>query len=299
MSNNKLPRYPIYIPSKSRYDTPYTAEFLERDGIPYRMVVEDQEHDEYAKRIPEKNLLVLPFQNRGSVIPARNWIKEHSISEGHIRHWQLDDNIQWVERWYHGKRIKMHSRPAFRAVEDFTDRYENIALSGMNYVMFGTMNQPPFHLNSRVYSCMLALNAIPHRWRGRYNEDADICLQVLADGWCTVLINAFLVKKRTTMKTKGGNTKELYGGDGRLKMARSLERMWPGVVETKRRFQRPQHVIKDSWRKFDTPLILKPGIDLKTLPEVDEYGMKMTELQPIKHEAMKALKKHYEDKHGG
>ena len=58
-----------------------------------------------------------------------------------------------------------------------------------------------------------------------------------------------------TMTMKGGNMAQLYQGDGRLTMARSLERMWPGVVSINRRFGRPQHVVKNSWRNFDTSLI--------------------------------------------
>jgi hypothetical protein len=80
----------------------------------------------------------------------------------------------------------------------------------------------------------------------------------------------------TTMTMKGGNATELYKGDGRLKMARSLERVWPYVVETKRRFRRPQHVVRGAWRAFDTPLRLKPGVDLAKLPAVEEFGMRMT-----------------------
>jgi hypothetical protein len=94
-------------------------------------------------------------------------------------------------------------------------------------------------------------------------------LQVLADGWCTLLMNAFMVKKMTTMTMHGGNTDDFYQGDGRLRMSRSLERLWPGVVETKRRYGRPQHVI--NWRKFRTELRLKPGLSVTDGP--DEYGM--------------------------
>jgi hypothetical protein len=127
-----------------------------------------------------------------------------------------------------------------------------------------------------VYSCALFLNAIPHRWRGRYNEDTDICLQVLGDGWCTVLFNAFLCEKLQTMAMKGGNTSALYQGDGRLKMARSLERKWPGVVELGRRWQRPQHVVKDQWRRFDTPL--KRKADAVIPQEPNEYGMRLVQV---------------------
>jgi hypothetical protein len=90
------------------------------------------------------------------------------------------------------------------------------------------------------------------------------------------------------MTVHGGNTDALYQGDGRLKMARSLERLWPGVVQTKRRFQRPQHVVKNSWKHFDTPLKLKPGIDLKAIPPND-YGLKLTQVKEIKSESLKRL----------
>ena len=95
-------------------------------------------------------------------------------------------------------------------------------------------------------------------------EDADML---------RVLFNTFLVHKKRTMHVKGGNT-PIYQGDGRLRMSRSLERLWPGVVATKRRWLRPQHVISHSWTKFDTPLKLREGVDLEELGS-DEYGMKL------------------------
>lgn len=75
------------------------------------------------------------------------------------------------------------------------------------------------------------------------------------------------------MTMKGGNSSQLYQGDGRTTMARSLERVWPGVVTTNRRFGRPQHVVADSWKKFDTKLIRKPGLDLDLLDKVNNYGL--------------------------
>jgi len=286
-----LPRYPVYIISKGRYERCLTARFMTEDKTPFRLVVEPQEAELYAKEFGIKNLYVLPFSNLGlGGIPARNWVWEHAKAEGHERHWILDDNIYQIERRYKGRRIRCDSGPAFAACEDFTDRYENIAISGMNYHMFlpNGSKYPPFYLNNHVYSCLLIKNDLPNRWRGRYNEDTDLCLQVLADGLCTILFNAFLIDKVATMTMKGGNAAELYKGDGRLKMARSLERVWPGVVTVGRRFQRPQHVIKDAWRKFDTQLKLKPGIDLDNLPR-NEYGLSLNAVAPVKNEALKAL----------
>lgn len=285
----KKPRYPIYVPSKGRFERCHTAKFMLKQGVPFRLVVEPQEFDEYAERYGEDNVLCLPFSNRGSVIPARNWIKQHSIEEGNERHWQFDDNITRVLRLHKGLRIPCDANVAIRACEDFTDRYENIAIAGMDYRFFVAFIKKPFVLNVRVYSCSLVNNAIPHEWRGTYNEDTDICLQALADGWCTVLFKVFLIEKLATMTVKGGNTSEIYQGDGRLKMARSLERLWPGVVQTKRRFGRPQHAVRNYWKNFDTPLKLKDGVSLDDFERVDEYGLELTEVAPVKSPRVKKM----------
>lgn len=278
-----LPRYPIYVPSKGRWTKAQalTVRFLMLDKVPFRLVCEEEEVEHYAPLVGADRILTLP-ESGGGLIFARNWIKAHSIAEGHERHWQLDDNMRHVRRMWKNTRVPCNSGPALRAVEDFSDRYENVAISGLAYEMFVVPYQqiPPFYLNQHVYSCTLVNNAIPHTWRLRHNDDTDICLQVLADGWCTVLINAFMVSKVRTMKIAGGNTADLYQGDGRLKMARSLERVWPGVVRTDRRYGRPQHVIARSWLNFDTPLKLKPGVDLEQLAASrDEYGMELKQVR--------------------
>jgi hypothetical protein len=80
------------------------------------------------------------------------------------------------------------------------------------------------------------------------------------------------------MTVKGGNTDELYSGDGRLYMARALERQWPGVVKVTRRYKRPQHSV--NWAKFDNKLIKRADIDFDNLPPIDEYGLNLTQVKP-------------------
>lgn len=254
-----MSRYPIYVISKGRSDLKsHTAEFLIEEKIPFRLVVEPQEVDVYAERFGRERLRVLPFSNLGlGSIPARNWCWEDAKASGAKRHWILDDNIRFVATLKKGKRLRCSADEAFTKVEEFVDRYENIGIAGLNYWMFAfAPDIPPFYLNHHVYSCLLILNALPQRWRGRYNEDTDLCLQVLSTyQWCTVNMNAYLIYKMTTMTCKGGNTAELYKGNGRLKMARSLEHAWlhvPGLVKTTFKFGRPQHHV--NWKWFRTPL---------------------------------------------
>jgi TET-Associated Glycosyltransferase len=267
-----LPRYPVFVLSKGRWQNPMTVKFLLRDEVPFRLVVEPSEEAAYREAIPAAPLLVAPRDNMGAT-GVRCFIREVAIEEGWERHWQLDDNMADVRRLYRGKRIPCNSGVAFRVCEDFTDRYTNIGVSGLNYQMFVTDETPvPFYLNCHVYSCVLVWNRMPYRWRLPLNDDTDLCLQVLSAGLCTVNINVFHVDKMQTMKMSGGQG-VLYHGDGRLRMAKTLERAWPYVVQTHRRFQRPQHVVRDGWRGFDQPLIRRTDIDWDALPAVDEYGM--------------------------
>ena len=288
-------KYPIYVISKNRVNVCYTAKFLANDNMDFKIVVEPQETQKYSNKFGQDKILTLPFSNLGlGSIPARNWCWEDAKKNGYFRHWILDDNIHFIYRTYKGKRIRCKSAPAFKVLEDFTDRYENIAIAGLNYSMFVAGGNPPFYLTAYVYSFLLIRNDLKYRWRGRYNEDTDLCLQVLSDKWCTVAFNAFCQNKQTTGTMKGGNADELYKGHGRLYMANALKRMWPGVVDVKRRYKRPQHVIAHSWRKFDHSLIKKK--DYNVSHKTNEYGLTLKEKSPIKSPHLKKLYDTYHSK---
>jgi hypothetical protein len=159
------------------------------------------------------------------------------------------------------------------------DRYENVKLASFNSTFFIPLRRghteqgyAPFIRNGRCYTCFLIANDMPNQFRGPYNEDTDYSLQILAAGYCTILLNAFCIDTPETMTDQGGQT-DIYVGDGRLQMSRDLERRWPGVVWTYRRFHRPQHRVHSSWRKFDTPLIRKPDAEIPDEP--NNYGLKL------------------------
>lgn len=272
------PRYPIYIISKGRWETPLTARALDRMNVPYRMVVEPLEYERYCETIKPERLIQLPFDNLGQgSIPARNFVWDHSTKEGHKRHWILDDNIRGFMRF--NRNVILHSRTGatFAAAEDFTDRFANVPMSGMNYFMFVKRKHPNQKVctpNTRVYSCILLSNEFDFRWRGRYNEDTDLSLRVLKAGYCTLLFNAFLADKVNTMTMKGGNSDKLYEQnvefDGRLAMARALERQHPDVVKVSRLWGRWQH--KVDYRPFrGNQFKLKRPIEGSG--KLNEYGM--------------------------
>lgn len=270
-------KYPIYIISKGRADTRFTSRTFEEMGVPYRIVIEPQEYDKYAAVIDPKKILVLPFSNLGQgSIPVRNWVWEHSISEGHKRHWVMDDNIRYFYRLNRNKKVRVKDATILRAAEDFSDRYENVKMAGLNYAFFcpAELKRPPYYVNTRIYSCILLNNDIPHRWRGRYNEDTDLSLRILKDGYCTILFNAFLCGKMATMTMKGGNTEEVYAKnqqefDNRRTFAESLKAQHPDVVEITMKWGRWHHHV--DYSVFRHQLKLKDGLVITK--GVNEYGM--------------------------
>ena len=128
-----------------------------------------------------------------------------------------------------------------------------------------------------MYSCILNQNDIPYSWRGRYNEDTDLSLRALKDGWCTILFQAFLCDKTTTMTMTGGNTEELYEiEDGRLKMAQSLVDQHPDVAKVSWKWGRWQHHV--NYKPFKhNKLIKKKGLVVPN--RINNYGMKLIKLE--------------------
>lgn len=290
------PKYPVYIISKGRWESRLTSKSLDAMNVPYSIVVEPQECDEYAKVIDEKKIIVLPFSNLGQgSIPVRNFVWDHAINTGAERHWILDDNINGFIRLNRNMKIRVASGTVFRVIEDFVDRYENVVISGMNYRFFAPdrYKQPPFRLNRRVYSCILIKNDIDYRWRGRYNEDTDLCIRVLKDGLCTVLFQAFLCNKIATMTLSGGNTEDLYEiENGRLQMAQSLVDQHPDIVRINEKWGRYQHEVDYSGFKHNR-LIRKQ--DLEIAEGVNNYGMILKRLdEPLKEEYKTEENEEYE-----
>lgn len=270
------PKYPIYVISKGRWKNCLTARELNMMNVPYSLVVEPSEYENYKG--VSKDIIVLPDdfskQGQGS-IPVRNWVWEHSIKNGYERHWIIDDNIEGFHRLNRNEKPKVTSGTIFKCAEDFVDRYENVAIAGFNYYSFckKTDKVPAFYLNTRIYSCILIKNDLPYRWRGKYNEDTDLSLRALKDGWCTILFNAFLAGKVTTLRMGGGNTDTIYNSDdNRREFAESLKNQHPDIVKVVWKFNRWHHQV--DYKPFKKN-ILKLKKDLIVNDGINEYGMKL------------------------
>jgi len=303
------PQFPLYIPSKSRQEYMITSRFLSLIGVPHYIIVEPQECAAYERAIKEMNLLAtvleldLDYKKKYDLLddlgltkstgpgPARNLAWDHSIKNGFPFHWVMDDNIISFRRLNKNERVKVTDGTIFRCMEDFVQRYSNVAMAGPNYVAFTPARTkfPPFITNTRIYSCNLIMNDVPFRWRGRYNEDTILSLDMLKAGYCTVQFYAFLQHKMVTQSIKGGNTQEFYHAEGKVQKgskyadtgtnAKSMMQVnvHPDVSRLTWRFGRVHHHV--DYRPFrKNKLKYRPGY--QKVEGIDNYGMTLTEKKP-------------------
>ena len=299
------PEYPLYIISKNRHESMFTSRSLSRMRIKHYIAIEPQDWDNYEQALDNfgirdyVTLLLLPFSNHGDGPGrARNWCWDHSKDVlGAKRHWVFDDNIQDFYRLHENERIRVESGVMFKVMEDFCDRYENVPLAGLQYRFFCAADQsyPGYVKNTRIYSALLIENECRHRWRGRYNEDTDLSLNVLKDGDATVQFNIFLQGKCATQTVKGGNSTEFYHKEGveeemteeeiaekvrkegtrynvngTVNKSLMLERMHPDVAQMVWKYGRWHHHVDYSPFK-DIMLRLKPGVEVPK--GIDNYGL--------------------------
>jgi hypothetical protein len=275
--------------------------------VPHYLVVEPQECDGYEKSVRdwEKETgqksyatvleLDLRYKDTYELLddlgltkstgpgPARNFAWDHSIKTGAEWHWVADDNINNFLRLTNNLKIKVGDGSCFRVMEDFCLRYENVTMAGPNYRSFASQNSamPPFITNTRIYSCNLIKNDSRwvsgsrsgelFRWRGRYNEDTIISLDMLTQGFCTVQFNAFLQDKLRTQVLGGGNTAEFYSGEGTAPKSRMLKEVYPEYTELVWKFGREHHHV--NYLPFkSTSLKYKSDV---VIPDGDPYRMKL------------------------
>ena len=300
MSN---PQFPLYIPTKKRAESRFTSRALDFMRVSHYLVVEDTDYDDYARSIHDwetetglkssAKIIVLDQQYKCDYEllddlgltrstgpgPARNFAWDHSISNGHSWHWVMDDNIKNFLRLNNNLKIKMADGTCFRVMEDFVLRYSNVTMAGPNYRSFASQNaaMPPYVKNTRIYSCNLIKNSTPFRWRGRYNEDTILSLDMLTAGLCTVQFNAFLQDKMRTQLLGGGNSAEFYFDEGTAPKSRMLKNVYPEYTDLVWKFGREHHHV--NYIPFKRNL-LKRIDGYKVDNKINNYGMKLDTISP-------------------
>lgn len=288
----RAPKAPIYIVSKGRAERCLTSRALDRIGVQHFVIVEPDESAAYSESLAASaRVIELPANYRQEYDtcdslglskgtgpgPARNFAWDHANDAGHRWHWVMDDNISRFHRLNRNLKVPVADGTMFAVMEEFADRYENVSMVGPAY--HGLTKQrdklPPYVLNTRLYSCNLIRSDTPYRWRGRYNEDTDLSLRMLKDGYCTVQFNAFLQEKVMTGRVEGGNKQEFYAEEGTAAKSQMIADLHPDVASVVWKFDRWHHQVDYSRFKLNV-LRRRPGVT--TRDGTDDFGMVYEEM---------------------
>jgi len=250
-------KYNIFVISKGRWDKRLTSSWLNKYGIKHYLVIEDCEKEKYEKTTKDDEHVTLLSMSpekdnlgKGS-IPVRNFVDDYCRKNKEKKYWLMDDNMNGFYMFHKNCRREIRSPVFLRICEEFSDRYSNLYLSGLQYLSFLpeiSRNRGLVLKNTRIYSCMLISIKLKDKldgvlWRGRYNEDTDLSLRLLKKGYPTILHQQFLTNKQTTMSCKGGNTDSIYQGDGLQRKVDSLIEQHPDVVKQCFKFKKVHHQV--------------------------------------------------------
>ncbi len=203
--------YPIFIISKGnffrnkKYQPPKTAQYLEMINVDYKIVLEPQEAEEYAKSISKSKIIILPDEYLNKNQGIKNFVHHYNIDKEESAYWILDDNINdyyWVDN---NERYKVRDAFAFKFVEDLMNNYDNVYLAGHQYKMFcpPTDYRNVIHQNGRVFSSILirtdtpSLNDEADIW-----NDNDLSIRILEKGLPTILSVVLTADKERTKENE-------------------------------------------------------------------------------------------------
>ena len=228
-------KYTVYIPSKGRHvasaASGSTAMLMEEHGITnYKIVVEPQDYEEYAKNFAPEKLVQLPENDQG-IAYARTFIKEYSLTNGEKFSWQMDDDMRWFAIRMTNKNERCKPYTAMGIIEETTDMFSNIGISGITSVAFAFSKKNRLNLNKMAYGVVLINNETEHKWRDGVSEDLDYSLQLLEDKYVSLSFNHICFITPSTGANAGGNQLNLFKDDNRKKMFEKTVETWPNRLK--------------------------------------------------------------------
>jgi len=78
---SKLPKHPVFVPTKARAENATTPTVLANEGIQTTLFVESLDVEPYSKAFPECPIVELPDKDRG-VAYARQFVLDYARSQG-------------------------------------------------------------------------------------------------------------------------------------------------------------------------------------------------------------------------
>jgi hypothetical protein len=195
-------KYKIYIPSKGRAKNCKTADILEQEGAAYQIVVEPQDYENYLKFYSKDKVMKIDKNDMG-VGYVRQFIKDYATENKEDYFWMLDDDLKFRKR-QDDKSIAYSAVELFSEAEEYIDKFENIGTAGLTNNVWAWVKKTDYVYNGMCVTCTIISTKTKARFRTKTVEDADFCLQVLTEGYCTVQFNRLNFIQSTPGTSEGG-----------------------------------------------------------------------------------------------
>ena len=256
---SNMNKYPIFIPSKGRANNCKTANLLLKYSITnFKIIVEPQDYDAYAAVYSTDNLLQLPDNNRGLAFARKNC----RASTNADFHWQMDDDVRKFKKRINGKNVECSPEEIFDEVEKYADEHTNIGILGLNHEMFAFGCSKPLSVNKQCSSVCLFRTNVKAEWRPFIIEDTDYSMQILTEGYCTVLFSFLLYSVPPSGSEAGGLTDNQH--TKRQMYQQGLLDAWPGAftIRYNEKYKRTQVAPSRIWKTFAQQPILRDSVNL-------------------------------------
>ena len=215
-----------------------------RYGLSYKLVVEPQEREIYEIAHGAHDLIVMPKQGYGSASVVRNFIKDHARDQGHLYHWQIDDDMIRFMDNVNGKWRKANPAVVLSKTEALIPQIDGI-VGGLTLCHTNNNRYPREYIvnyNKGLTMAFLIRNDNDIRFRGTLVEDTDYALQLLSQGIQCVQTGQLSLAALPQGRAAGGY-KEQY--DTEYDESREyLCALWPDIVK-----KRSGGGIHINWRK--------------------------------------------------
>jgi len=258
---NKTIQYPICIVSKDRSETCTTHKLLEYEGVRYFYMVEPNDYDLYVNRFGSERVINIGENDKG-IYYVRNFCIEWSNKLGYSHHWQVDDDLKSLHyrhmNKYRGLRDseKIENPTSMLLyIENMSSKCINFGAGCLTHDGFAFAKKKDIDINKMIYCFQLINNKVKARYKPKTSEDIDFSLQILLEGYVTMVFNKYSFRTPSSGSIKGGcNSSVDYAiignVDGRKLRNLELCRVYPKwfVEYTKKE----QSEIKPSkvWKSF-------------------------------------------------
>ena len=247
--------HPVYIPSKGRAHKCATAALLQQEGLPFYLVVEPQELEEYGRAFPDASFLALDRSDAG-IWYARQRIMDHARAAGHAFHWQLDDDLRRFNEW---------NRPATALAAlsfagTFPERFQRIGMVSFALSQFAFAAKQEFRPYGRAFNAVLINTQTGHNypdsWEYGAKEDAWLQVHMLRAGWATPIITRYSMEMKTPDGAgSGGCQDNLYALNRHVATAHNMHRLWPDFTLIVRKKSAMGTDVRINWKAISPPLV--------------------------------------------